>query len=150
MTGSDLSPSRFKISNLCSRSRRSPRANSLQTIILSGKVIPHKLMCTASIPILENIAICFSIFFWRMQYHSPNTSQLARRFDGFIRIHYSLNKTPVGSSYSDNMTFDPDQSDAFDLWPCPFSMQPLIARRRQTLLQLLTLTNPISCKGTEP
>ncbi|KAF7167694.1 hypothetical protein CNMCM5623_000941 [Aspergillus felis] len=43
--------------------------------------------------------------------HRPS---LARRFDGFIRTHYSLDKTPVGSSYSYNMAFDPNQSDAFE------------------------------------
>ncbi|KAF7175306.1 hypothetical protein CNMCM7691_007346 [Aspergillus felis] len=43
--------------------------------------------------------------------HRPS---LARRFDGFIRTHYSLDKTPVGSSYSNNMAFDPNQSDAFE------------------------------------
>lgn len=39
---------------------------------------------------------------------------LARRFDGFIRTHYSLDKTPVGSSYSNNIAFEPNLSDAFE------------------------------------
>ncbi|GIK00423.1 hypothetical protein Aspvir_004448 [Aspergillus viridinutans] len=43
--------------------------------------------------------------------HRPS---LARRFDGFIRTHYSLGETPVGGSYSNNMAFDPNQPDAFE------------------------------------
>lgn len=43
--------------------------------------------------------------------HRPS---LARRFDGFIRTHYSLDKTPVGSSYSNNVSLDPNQSDSFE------------------------------------
>ncbi|GIJ85616.1 hypothetical protein Asppvi_004475 [Aspergillus pseudoviridinutans] len=42
--------------------------------------------------------------------HRPS---LARRFDGFIRTHYSLDKTPVGSSCH-YMTFDINQSDTFE------------------------------------
>ncbi|GFG12000.1 quinidine resistance protein 3 [Aspergillus udagawae] len=43
--------------------------------------------------------------------HRPS---LARRFDGFIRTHYLIDKTPVGSSYSNNMAFNPNRSDAFE------------------------------------
>lgn len=43
--------------------------------------------------------------------HRPS---LARRFDGFIRTHYSMDKATVGSSYSNNMIFDPTQCDAFE------------------------------------
>ncbi|KAF4235828.1 hypothetical protein CNMCM8980_003197 [Aspergillus fumigatiaffinis] len=43
--------------------------------------------------------------------HRPS---LARRFDGFIRTHYSLDKAQVDGSYSHYTAFDPHQSNAFD------------------------------------
>jgi hypothetical protein len=43
--------------------------------------------------------------------HRPS---LARRFDGFIRTHYSLDKAQVDGSYSHYTAFDPHQSNAFE------------------------------------
>ncbi|GFG16314.1 hypothetical protein IFM61392_09441 [Aspergillus lentulus] len=43
--------------------------------------------------------------------HRPS---LARRFDGFIRTHYSLDKAQVDGSCSHYTAFDPHQSNAFE------------------------------------